>query len=177
MSIARAFVLSAAVAGVGAFQQRLLAQYGEQASPPIVTIIDSPDTRLRTGNTALRIAIRDSDAPDEAIDQASIIVSRLDSATAGQPSHRASSNDRGNVAAMRLDGGDYTVTVRRVGYHIARFTLHVRSNCEQILEVYITRSLVEFDRCQVQTSGRPPCDPGPPPTPTRVVLTTCAHAA
>ena len=177
LSTARTIVFAAAASVVSAIQSHLLAQSGDQASPPLVTIINSPDARLRTGNTALRMAIRDSDAPDEPIDQASIVVSRLDSSPAGPVSRTVSSNPRGKVAAMRLDSGDYAVTVRRVGYHAARFTIHVRLDCEQILEVYITRSVYDFDRCQVQRSGSPPCDPGAPPTPTRVVLTTCAHAA
>lgn|SRR5512146_2925332 len=176
MSIARIFALTTAASSICAFQQ-LLAQSGDQASPPVITIINSAAAGLRTPNTALRIVIRDADAPDQPIDQANVVVSPADSAAAGHPPRGVASNDRGIVAAMRLNGGEYTVAVRRIGYYEARFTIHVRSSCEQFLEVYITRSIYQFDRCQVKTTGSPPCDPGPPPTPSRAVLTTCAHAA
>lgn len=176
MSMARTLLVAASASVASAFHVGLLAQSGAQASPPVVGIVNSPADGLRTPNTALRIAIRDSDQPDQPIDQAYVVVSRADSVT-GDPERRAvSTNDRGLVT-MRLSGGDYVVSVRRVGYHEARFAIHIRSSCEQVLEVYITQAIYRLDRCQVRTAGSPPCDPDPPPTPSRVVLTTCAHAA
>ena len=176
MTIARTFVLAATLSSVHGFQRPSLAQYGAQASPAVVTTIDSPAEALRTPNTALRIVVRDADGPDQPIGQAYVVVSRVDSASKNDyPQRGISSNDRG-LLTVRLTAGDYTVSVRRVQFHEARFTIHVRSNCEQILEVYITHALYPFDRCQVTTGTNPPCDPGPPPTLSRAILTTCAHS-
>jgi hypothetical protein len=125
----------------------------------------------------LRIVIRDVDAPDHPIEEAAIIVASIDTSAGTHPAHRATSNDRGLVPAIGLDTGEYSVWVRRVGYHEVRFAVHVRPSCEQILEVYVTRNVVQLDRCMVVTAGRPPCDPDPRPTPSRAVFTTCARVA
>ena len=86
------------------------------------------------------------------------------------------SNAVGSAILSAGSTGDYSVWVRRISYHEARFTVHLQPNCQQILEVYLTRSAVEFDRCLVVTSGAR-CPPEPKPTPGRVVFTTCALAA
>lgn len=177
MSPFRAFILAVVASGARAHVHSLLAQPAAQSAAPFVTTIISADSRLRNPNTGLRIAIRDVDAPDQSIDQAYVIVSRLSSDAPAAAPRRLASNDRGIAVATRLDSGEYSVWVRRVGYHEARFTIRLRPSCEQILEVYIAQSVVQFDRCQVRTATSPPCDPDPAPTPSRGILTTCTLAA
>jgi hypothetical protein len=177
MSIVRPFIFAVVSLGGGAYEHLLRAQAGADSSSLAVATVVSADARLRKPIAGLRIVIRDADAPDQPIDQAYIVVSRLSSNAPAGPPLGTISNDRGVVVATRLDSGEYFVRVRRVGYHEARFTIRLRPSCEQILEVYIAQSVVQFDRCQVRTVVSPPCDPDPAPTPSRAVLTTCARAA
>ena len=176
MPLRRMYALAVVALGMSAFCNSLMGQYGPQAAPTAVTTVNSAGESLRTGATGLRIVVRDTDAPDQPIDQVCIVLVRSDS-IADRGGSCVSTNERGVVALSALAGGDYAVSVRRVGYHEARFTIRVRSKCAQILEVYVTNALFPLDRCQVRTAGAPPCDPAPPPTPSRAVLTTCAHAA
>jgi hypothetical protein len=176
MSMVRALILALVASGASASSHSSRAQTGAQPGTPLVTTIISADSRLHHPNTALRIVVRDANTPDQPIDQAYIVVSSLGSeAQAGMP-RGVSSNDRGIAVVTRLDSSQYSVWVRRVGYHEARFTIRLRPSCEQILEVYIARHVMEFDRCQVTTSTSPPCDPSPAPAPSRAILTTCAYA-
>jgi hypothetical protein len=143
---------------------------------PVITVVSS-DSRLRASYAGLRIVVRDADAPDQPVDQAYVVVASPDSTATKRPPRGFSSSDRGLVSAAGLDSGEVLVRVRRVGYHEARVAVHLRPSCEQVLEIYIARSIVQLDRCQIRTPTSPPCDPDPPPTPGRAVLTTCANAA
>ena len=177
MSIPRALFLAVCVLSILAYEHPAVAQSGAALAPaPVVTIV-SDDSLLRTPNTVLRIVVRDADGPDQPIGQAYIVVFRSDSGAGHRPPAGIITDDRGRLTAATPDSGDYSVVVRRIGYRVAQFNVHLRRNCEQIREVYIAGSVVQFDRCQVRTAVSPPCDPDPPPTPSRGVLTTCAHAA
>lgn len=169
MSIVRALILAVSLSSIDAYEHFTFAQSGAPPSTPITTVVTG-DWRLRTTNAGLRIVIRDADAPDQPIDQAYIVVSRLDSSAGPRPPRGISSDSRGMVAAVRVDSGEYSVLVRRIGYREARFKIHLRPNCEQILEVYIARSGFQIEGCMARTVGSPPCAPYPPPTPSRVVL-------
>jgi len=174
MSTTRAVLLPGIILCAHAHGHSLRAQSGDKPPAP-ATIVRSPGSLIASQVTGLRIAVRDVDAPDLAIGQTYIIIFHPDTA-AGRPQRRVSSDDHGLVASIGLDSGEYIVRVLRVGYREARFTIRVRPNCEQILEIYLSRSTVQFDRCQIRTAGSPPCDPDPPPTPSRATFTTCAPA-
>jgi len=177
MSVSRALLLALGASSSLASARSAVGQPGRSPeAAPIVTIV-SADSSLRIRNTRLRIVVRDVDGPHPPIDQASIQVGGLDSNVRRRPTVSIKTDERGQVTATAPDSGDYSVVVRRVGYHEARFDVRLRPNCDQTLEVYIARSVHEFDRCQVKTSVSPPCDPGTGPTSGRGVFTTCAHAA
>jgi hypothetical protein len=177
MSIPRALFLAVSALSVLAYEDPAAAQSGAALAPAPAATIISADSLLRAPNTGLRIVVRDADGPDQPIGQVSILIFRSDSGAGRRPPAGIMTDDRGQATAAIPDSGDYSVVVRRVGYRAAQFNVHLRRSCEQILEVYIARSVVQFDRCQVRTAVSPPCDPNPPPTPSRGVLTTCAHAA
>jgi hypothetical protein len=171
----RTVLLATVASSLCAGGRSLLAQTDSLILSPVVTVF-SPALRLRVPNSGLRIVVRDVDAPDQPVWEANVVVTSLDSAAGGRPTHSASSNERAIITGLQLATGDYSVLVRRIGYDKARFAVRLRAGCEQVLEVYIAQAIFGFDRCQVRTAGSPPCDLDPPPTPSRAVLTTCAHA-
>lgn len=173
MSITHGALLALLVSAAGAWNAPSLAQVAGPALVP-VTVVGSVDPRLHTRAAGLRIVVRDVDAPDRPIDLANITVDGIDS-TGRYLKWGARTDDRGVATVMHAGSGDYTVLVMRVGYNHARLTVYLRPNCASILEVYVAKDNMQLDRCQVTVVGRPPCDPDPPTTQSRAVLTTCAQ--
>jgi hypothetical protein len=102
MSTARAFMFALAVTSVRAYDHVAVAQRQAQSATPLVTII-SADSRLRTSNIGLRIAVRDADAPDRPVDQAYIVLSGADVGAANRRPLSFSADDRGLVTAATVD--------------------------------------------------------------------------
>lgn len=142
-----------------------------------VTTIVSRDQRLRAENAELRVVIRDVDLPDTTLEGARVTLSPIHPPSHVNVAISVSSNSSGMATARRVDLGEYQIAVVRVGYSAVRLVARLRPKCQQVLEVYMTRHVVWFDRCMVQVKGNPPCAPEPPPTPSRVVLTTCDTGA
>jgi hypothetical protein len=156
-------------------QPALLAQSEPNPAAP-TTIVRGPGSPPHSQNTTLRIAVRDVDSPDRSISQAYVVFTRVNNGSKSHPPRPVLSNDQGLVPPVVLDTGEYVVWVRRVGYREARLTIPVVAKCEQVLEVYLTQAVNNFDRCMVRNAGSPPCDPDPPLTSNRATFTTCAPA-
>lgn len=134
-----------------------------------LTTVVSEDSRLRARQAGVRVIVRDVDAPDQPVSQAFVMISA---------SSRAAIADVKGVATITpIDSGSYSIRVSGAGYEVATFLVRLRPACLQVLEVYLPRFGVMFDRCQVRTASSPPCPPEPKPTPSRAVLTTCAPAS
>lgn len=139
-----------------------------------MTTILSEDGRLVTSSAILRVVVRDVDLPDLRLAQA-FVISNPAADTSRSANRSASTTDSGIATFTGIASGRYTITVRRLGYHTARFAILVRPACQQVLEVYLPAMVTQFDYCQVRTASTPPCHE-PETTPSRAVLTTCQGA-
>lgn len=146
------------------------------APEPVVATIVSNDFRLWNPRSALRIVVRDVDAPDKSIPEARILISRAHRQPAQRDQIFAILGEGRGLGPVSLDSDDYVVQVRYIGYESSRFTVHLRANCEQVLEVYATRAEARGDRVCLAGAASTSCPAEPSPTPARAVLTTCASS-
>jgi len=117
----------------------------------------APDSTLRARSQGrLVVVIRSVDLPVQVLGQARVQLAVGDNAKAIVS---ANADSVGAAAFDALNVGSYRVTVSRLGYVSAVFTVPVESGCRTVLEVYLGMSFL----------GIAP----PPPTPARAVVTLC----
>lgn len=117
----------------------------------------APDSTLRARSQGrLAVVIRSADLPMQVLGQARVQLAVGNDAKAIAS---ASSDSVGAAAFDALNVGSYRVTVSRIGYESAVFTVPVESGCRTVLEVYLGMAFL----------GIAP----PPPTPSRAVATLC----
>lgn len=126
------------------------------------TTVESLNPFARDTLPTVVLVVRDVDAPERAVSQASVWI------TAGRGDPRSStgrgwlSDENGRVTVQRMGSGDHMIEVRRLGYAPFIFLATLRDNClHQVLEIYIGQQAVCLFEC--------------PPTPPRAVLTTCGQ--
>lgn len=132
------------------------------APVPVVTVTARRDlVRLLDTSTDVVVIVRDVNTPDRAIASAWLAIGPSGSDVRARPTRTAGTGPDGTARLAGLDSAALDVVVLRIGYAPVRFTIHLAPQCRQTVEVYISQSVVGIDA------------PFLPPTPARVVLTTC----
>ena len=102
------------------------------------TVVSVSFRRWATG-VGLKILVRDVDQPDSPIYSAHALVERTKAPGSGLP---YATSDSAGVASLALpDSGEYRVTILRVGYDRLAILMRTQRDCQQVLEVYISRSV------------------------------------
>ena len=133
--------------------------------PVSVVTLGRPMLRVADTGTAIVFVVRDVNVPDRSVEGAYIALGPRGTDVRAHPARTLSTLADGSA---RLAGGETTaleVVVLRIGYEAVRFSVTLARQCRQTIEVYISQAI------------RPFHSEPPPPTPARVVLTTCWPAA
>jgi hypothetical protein len=121
----------------------------------------------------LRIVIRDVDIPDQPLDAAVVSLEHVGPAASSLIALTAKSSATGAATIAPVDSGEFSIVIHRLEYEPLRLSIHLRTVCRQVLEVYMVRAGL-IDSHQV-TVGQPA--PEAQPTRPRAVFTTCAPTA
>jgi hypothetical protein len=115
---------------------------------------------------ALTLVTRDVDTPDNQISGVLVVLARPEVDFVSPGARRVEMNPSGVQTVTLSESGEFRVLVRRLAYESLQFTLNVRPRCRQTIEIYLSRVGTYLDRPIAH-----------PPTPGRVVLTTCSPPA
>jgi len=126
---------------------------------PGVTTVESLRNSAADLPARLVVVVRDGDAPDRSVPGATVYLGQDKTNLQAVSTLRASSKADGVVTFERLDPGEYALLVRQIGYAPFEFVVNLRSQCREVLEVYLGQNPLCLFECS--------------PTPGRAVLTTC----
>ena len=145
----------------GCLQRRVGAPAPDRAVAEATTV-ESLNPFARDTLPIVVLVVRDVDAPERSLSQASVWITPGRGDPRSSTGRRGLSDENGRVTLQRMGGGDHTIEVRRLGYAPFIFLAPLRDNClHQVLEIYIGQQAVCLFDC--------------PPTPARAVLTTCGR--
>ena len=126
---------------------------------PRVATVESLNNSAPNTPARLVIVVRDGDAPDRSVPGATVALGRDEASLQSVSALHVTAKADGVVTFERLDPGEYALLVRQIGYAPFQFVVSLRSQCREVLEVYLGQNPLCLFECS--------------PTPGRAVLTTC----
>jgi len=159
--------MAATVAGFGTASAQ-----SASPSPAIVPLtVVSMSYRRWAAGVGLKFIVRDVNQPDSPIYYARAVVEPTNAA-AGAALY-ATSDSSGTANLLVPVSGVYHVRILSIGYDRLEFNVRLEAECQQVVEVYVARS-VDSPGDVVYTSGHEPKRKwSMTPTAGRAVLTTC----
>ena len=144
-----------------------VACYRVPAQSPTVTAPVSVVVHLQKGwpdsARALTIVVRDADQPDRPLESAIVSIAHSATEPLRSPISSVTTTGDGEATLVGIDGGEYRISARRIGYTPFTFDVRLRPNCQNVIEIYLGQAVLCLFDC--------------PSTPPRAVLTTCRDSA